>query len=60
MPRPRAHARNKQGGKPAGQDTILIEKDNIILTTFIEKNRMVLAKDKVECILKCKILMKKV
>ena len=21
MPRPRAHARNKQGGKPAGQDT---------------------------------------
>ena len=60
MPRPRAHVRNKQGGKTAGQDTILIEKDNIILTTFIEKNRMVLAKDKVECILKCKILMKKV
>ena len=60
MPRPRAHARNKQGGKTAGQDTILIEKDNIILTTFIEKSRMVLAKDKVECILKCKILMKKV
>ena len=37
-------------------DGLLIEKDNIILTTFIEKNRMVLTKDKVKCILKCKLL----
>ena len=39
-------------------DSLLIQKDNIILTTLIEKNRMVLAKDKVECkfILKCKLL----
>ena len=41
-------------------DGLFIEKDNIILTTFIEKNRMVLAKDKVECILKCKLLINKV
>ena len=39
-------------------DSLLIQKDNIILTTLIEKNRMVLAKDKAECklILKCKLL----
>ena len=41
-------------------DGLLIEKDNIILTTFIEKKRMVLAKDKVECILKCKLLINNV
>ena len=41
-------------------DGLLIEKDNIILTTFIEKNRMVLAKDKVKCILKCKLLINNV
>ena len=41
-------------------DGLLIEKDNIILTTFIKKNRMILAKDMVECILKCKPLINNV
>ena len=36
MPRPRAHAPNKQGGKPAGQDTsgYKINEDNFTFFTF--------------------------
>ena len=41
-------------------DGLLIEKDNIILTTCIKKNRKVLAKDKVECVLKRRLLITKV
>ena len=44
-------------------DGLLIEKDNIILTTFIEKIEWFLLKirlNKVECILKCKILINNV
>ena len=44
-------------------DGLLIEKDNIILATFIEKIKRYLLKirlNKVECILKCKLLINNV
>ena len=44
-------------------DGLLIEKDNVILTTFIEKIEWYLLKirlNKVKCILKCKLLINNV